>query len=221
MSDVTVCIPTVPGREELLRRAVESAGNQTHPVRVHVAMDTDADGAATTRNRAWRDAEPTEWLAFLDDDDVMDPNHVELCLAKAHEVNADLVYPWFRIHDSVGNDISHNDPLRAPTDAGYVTPYGLTFDASMRTELLTRNNFIPVTVLVRRALVEQVDGFPIPGSPEWGDDCCEDWGLWRKLLRADAVFAHVPRRTWTWTWHSSNTSGKPWNGRVVERYRGP
>lgn len=220
MSDVTVCVPTVPGREELLRRAVESVQRQTYATRCHVALDDAADGAATTRNRAWRDAPPTEWVAFLDDDDTLEPNHVQLCVERARETDADLVYPWFNIHDSADNDITYHDPLRAPVEGNYVSPYGLPFTEEMRTELLTRNNFIPVTVLVRRSILEEVDGFPIPGSEEWGDDCCEDWGLWRRLLRAGARFEHLPRRTWTWYWHGGNTSGRPWNGRIVERYRG-
>jgi glycosyltransferase involved in cell wall biosynthesis len=209
VTDVTVCVPTIPAREHLLRRAVGSVGNQTYPCRVHVALDADGEGAAPTRNRAWRGAE-TEWVAFLDDDDELRPEHVERCLRHAVENDADLVYPWFTIHSPEGGDISQNDPLRVPVDGRYVTPYGVAFNDDLRHELMTRNNFIPVTVLVRRSLLERVGGFPTPGSPEWGDDCCEDWGLWRRLLGVDARFSHLPRRTWIWNWHGQNTSGRPW-----------
>lgn len=209
MTDVTVCTPTIPAREQLLRRAAESVQRQTYQVMMSIALDHDGEGAAATRNRAWQNAS-TEWVAFLDDDDELRPEHVEACLEHARDTGADLVYPWFNIYNTAGNDISGNDPLRAPVDGHYVSPYGTRFSDDLKHELMTRNNFIPVTVLVRRELLADVGGFPIPGSPEWGDDCCEDWGLWRRLLTAGARFEHLPRRTWIWYWHGRNTSGKPW-----------
>lgn len=217
MTGVVVCVPTIPARADRLRRAVASVGRQTTSpdvrLTVSVALDGDGDGAARTRNRAWRDAEPSDWIAFLDDDDELRPNHVELCLRHAQTTGADLVYPWFNIHDDAGHDITARDPLTVPHAGSRRSPYGVAFDDELRTELLTRNNFIPVTVLVRRQLVEDVGGFPVPGTHEWGESCCEDWGLWRRLLDAGARFEHLPRRTWIWTWHGRNTSGKPWRSR--------
>lgn len=213
MTEVTVCVPTIPARRDQLDRALRSVDAQTIPPDVtlaaSIALDENGDGAAATRNRAWRNTE-TEWVAFLDDDDELRPNHVAACLTHAHETGADLVYPWFNIHTADGSDISNNDPLSVPVNGRYVSPYGVRFDDALKHELMTRNNFIPVTVLVRRALLEDVGGFPIPGTPEWTDDCCEDWGLWRRLLNVGAQFEHLPQRTWIWTWHGRNTSGKPW-----------
>jgi glycosyltransferase involved in cell wall biosynthesis len=213
VTTVAVCVPTIPRRREHLERALRSVQDQRLPTEVtlsaSIALDDVGDGAAPTRNRAWRDAD-AEWIAFLDDDDLLLPNHVALCLAHALADGADLVYPWFNIHDVGGNDITAQDPLRVPVDGHYVSPYGVAFNDDLRHELLTRNNFIPVTVLVRRALLEEVGGFPTPGTPEWGESCCEDWGLWRRLLEVGATFSHLPRRTWIWQWHGKNTSGKPW-----------
>src|SRR3546814_10703959 len=39
----------------------------------------------------------TEWTAFLDSDDEMDPDHIEHLLACAEDTGADYVYPWFRV----------------------------------------------------------------------------------------------------------------------------
>jgi glycosyltransferase involved in cell wall biosynthesis len=206
---VTVCVPTIPARAELLDRALRSVAAQRNvAVTSSVTLDDDGSGAAATRNRAWRAAE-TEWVAFLDDDDVLRPNHVELCLRHALDTNADLVYPWFNIHNRSGRDITNRDPLSVPVGGRYVSPYGVAFNDDLRRELETRNNFIPVTVLVRRSLLEQVGGFPLTNTPEWPEDCCEDWGLWRRLLGVGARFEHLPRRTWIWMWHGGNTSGQP------------
>jgi hypothetical protein len=207
-------VPTIPRRRDQLDRALRSVGDQTIPadvtLSVRVTLDENGDGAAVTRNRAWRDEPDVDWIAFLDDDDELRPEHVGACLARAQETGADLVYPWFNIHNSAGQDISANDPLSVPVDGRYVSPYGVPFDDALRRELLTRNNFIPVTVLVRRALLDEVGGFPVPNTPEWPESCCEDWGLWRRLLNVGAKFEHLPRRTWIWRWHGANTSGKPW-----------
>ncbi len=214
MTRVAVCVPTIPTRRDQLERALRSVGDQTIPLdvtlTVRVTLDETGDGAAVTRNRAWRDEPDAEWVAFLDDDDELRPEHVAACLQHARDTGADLVYPWFNIHNAAGNDISGNDPLSVPVDGHYVSPYGVRFNADLKHELMTRNNFIPVTVLVRRALLADVGGFPIPNTHEWPESCCEDWGLWRRLLNAGAKFEHLPRRTWIWTWHGRNTSGKPW-----------
>jgi hypothetical protein len=216
---VAVCVPTIPTRSDKLRRAVDSIHAQAVPddvrVLIQLALDEHGDGAAVTRNRAWRATDPTvEWIAFLDDDDVLRTNHVKTCLDQANRTSADLVYPWFNIHDSEGRDISFNDPLSVPDGGGGRTsPYGVPFSDLLAHELRTQNNFIPVTVLVRRSLLEQVGGFPVPNTPEWPESCCEDWGLWRRLLDVGARFEHLPRRTWIWTWHGRNTSGRSWSGR--------
>ncbi len=213
MTTIDICIPTIPGREELVNRAVTSAHRQVHDgsleLMAHVALDVEGEGAAPTRNRAWRLGD-AEWVAFLDDDDELRPNHISLLHKHAVATGADLVYPWFNIHTATGDDITNNDPLSVPVNGKRVTPYGVQFNDELRNELMTRNNFIPITVLVRRSFLEKVNGLPHTNTEEWPEDCCEDWGLWRRLLNAGAKFEHLPRRTWIWYWHGKNTSGKSW-----------
>ena len=201
MIDVAVCIPSIPSRTQLLQRAMDSVANQTYtPSVVSVIYDVDARGAAQTRNEAWRRTD-APWIAFLDDDDELYPQHLERLVAESDD--ADLVYPWF--------DLPHGvDPLAVRVDDAYVSPYGLQFGEQHRRHILTEGNFVPITVLVRRELLEEVDGFPQPGSTRWPHDHCEDWGCWQDMLRAGARFKHVPERTWKWNWHGQNTSGRPW-----------
>src|SRR3954466_11334905 len=67
--NVTVCVPTIPGREQLLARALASVDAQTaRPRRILVVADTERRGAAWTRNRLLRQVR-TSWVAWLDDDD--------------------------------------------------------------------------------------------------------------------------------------------------------
>jgi glycosyltransferase involved in cell wall biosynthesis len=168
---VTVLIPTIPGREVELARAVASvpAG-----VPVVVEMDERRAGAAATRNRALERVE-TEWVAFLDDDDEFYPHHLKACLRCARFSKADVVYPGY---DTVGED-----PVNC---------FGIPFNATM----LRRVNFIPVTALVRTEMALRVGGFA--ERPDVNGDPCEDWGLWLRLLDAGAKFAHLPVKTWLW-----------------------
>jgi glycosyltransferase involved in cell wall biosynthesis len=181
---VSVLIPTIASRRGFLQRAVASAWGQTLPPdAVEVELDTDRDGAAATRNRALARV-GTEWVAFLDDDDVLRPTHLEDCLHHAQRHDADVVYPGY---DVVGG-------------VDLVRRFGMPFDA----DLLRQANYIPVTAVCRTELVRAVGGFrpyrkPFP---------CEDWGLWLALLDAGARFSHLPERTWVWTRHLGNTWGR-------------
>lgn len=171
---MTVVIPTIPGREAPRARAVASAQAQTFPSTVLVEVDLDRLGATATRNRALAKV-GTEWVAFLDDDDELKPNHVRACLRLALLTGADVVYPGY---DTIGDD-----PVGC---------FGIKFDP----HLLRLRNYIPVTALCRTDMVRSVGGFR--PHPDVNGDPCEDWGLWLALLDAGATFAHLPQRTWIW-----------------------
>src|SRR6185369_13856147 len=151
---ITVVIPTHPGREALLDRAVASVQAQSLAAIVEIEFDRVRTGAAATRNRAL-DRVATDWVAFLDSDDEFKPNHLRACARNAALTGADLVYPWF---DCDGED--------------KIGMFGVPFDRVG----LRRGNYIPVTVLVRTELVRKVGGFQ--EHPDDNGDPCEDWGLW-------------------------------------------
>lgn len=202
---VLVVIPTIPGRETLLRRAVKSIREDDLLVAGAIETDTAGRGPAYCRNLAVLNtlnagADP-EFIAFLDDDDELHPHHVGKMLAHAEATGADVVYPWFDLN--VGGRIDNSrDPLGA---------FGREFDPAA----LQANNYIPVTALVRTSLFVAVGGFPQPNSEAWPHPDCEDWGLWRRLLSFGAKFSHLPERTWTWHWHGKNTSGRPDRARTI------
>lgn len=188
---ITVAIPSIVPRHEKLQVAIASVLIQTYPAAaISVAIDKDGDGAWKTRNRALN-AVQTEWTAFLDDDDILMPHHLERLIATANDTHADLVYPWFEIR---GNP----DPLQRE---------GMPFDA----EVLRTGNYIPVTYLVRTELAKSVGGFPEPGSKEWPYDEAEDWGFLLKLLDAGAKFEHLNERTWIWQHWGWGTPAQPGN----------
>lgn len=213
MSTVTVCIPTIPPRREKLQVALASVVAQTRPAdAIVITVDSDGDGAAPTRNRAWRTA-TTEYVAFLDDDDEFLPHHLEALMGTAVETDADFVYSWF---DHVGWpewSPERPDALAVMRNGQLVHPLGVPFGPEQAAHM-KRFAFIPITALVRRSALVKSGGFPLPLSREWPRDDCEDWGGWLRLLNTGARFVHHPDRTWR-CHHGAGTAGRPWKTSAV------
>ncbi len=186
---VTVVIPTIPPRTRLLGRALLSVLKQTHPSdAISISIDNERIGAAANRNKALMTVK-TKWTCFLDDDDELYNFHIENLLHAVIDGNFDLCYPWFDIN---GPESGIRDPWGAE---------GKLFDPiRIRTE-----TYIPITVLVRTSLIQDVGGFVPLGPPS---NPCEDRGGWIRLLDAGAKFVHLPLRTWNWNWWEGNTSGR-------------
>lgn len=202
-SDITVVIPHIAGRADRLAQAVHSVSLQTvAPEAVIIQYDHSREGAATTRNKAIEKVNTT-WTAFLDDDDILFPNHLEVCLNTALETGADLVYPY-------GSFPDRSDPLAVSLNGAWVSPFGVPFGPEQEWHMRHNGNFIPVTHLCRTELVKKVGGFPQQNAfnaKVSGD--CEDYGLLLALLDAGAKFVHAPVVTWAYNFHGSNTGGRP------------
>lgn len=205
MSTVTVVIPTHPGRELLLERALASVWAQTRqPDAVIVSPDPTATGAAATRNRGLAMV-GTEWTAWLDSDDELLPNHLADCMAHAEESGADLVYPWMHV-------IGGRDPMAVPVNGMLVNPYQHDFGPEQAVHLHNVGNFIPVTYIVRTGLARLVGGMPepvaVPIERSGSGRIEEDYGFLIRLLDAGATFSHCKVRSWKYHLHSANTGGR-------------
>lgn len=184
--DITVCIPSIPSRTLLLHRAVESVLAQTHPAAaVSIARDLHREGGAATRQRAL-EAVRTPWVAFLDDDDEMMPEHLEKLFRHAQETNADYVYSWF---ETVPNG-------RDPFPPNHFTD---PFNPSNPIETT-------ITILVRTEIANRAGGFQphFEANEEWPG---EDRRFTLACIELGANIQHLPERTWYWHHDSNNTSG--------------
>lgn len=192
MSDITVVVPSIPPRRgKLLSRALGSVNAQTlTPAQVIVSFDHDRVGPAEMRNRMMRQV-TTEYVAFLDDDDELRPEHLRVLRTAARETDADVIYPWFDVKATSGRGW---DPLGE---------FGKPFDGEL---LRNVKNYIPVTLLARVDVLLKAGGFQNRAEPP--ATTCEDWGCWLNVLDAGGTFHHVPKRTWIWHWHGKNTSGR-------------
>lgn len=214
INDVTVCIPSIPPRNGMLRRAVTSVLGQDMPVALSVFVDREKRGAAYARDMALAGAQ-TRWVAFLDDDDVMDPCHVRKLLSTAVAHEAGYVWSRFRI----------GYPWRRPNCTGYQLedvafqdgpkPLGAGTFEQWNEEQPAQTT---VTTLVRRDIALLAGGFQgnadvmnrLDGSIN-GQRAGEDWlfTLACRDLLTPAGMRHHPEVTWTWMHHGANTSGRP------------
>lgn len=165
----------------MLERAAASVRAQTYPVDLVLARDVHGMGAAMTRQYGLMEV-TTEWTAFLDSDDTMDPDHIEHLVACAAGTGADYVYPWFRV-------------------AGGSDPFPMFFgrpwdDAAPHSTT--------ITILVRTGLALQV-GFLATPLDRGGEDYTFTLGC----VAAGAQIVHLPRRSWEWNHHGANSSGTP------------
>jgi glycosyltransferase involved in cell wall biosynthesis len=180
----------------MLERAAASVRAQTVPVEHILAEDIHHMGAAITRHHGLALVD-TEWTAFLDSDDEMDPDHIEQLLACAAETGADYVYPWFRVK---GGTDPFPQFFGQPWDDDH--PHQTT-----------------ITILVRTGLAQMVGFQDAPeDSMVGGQRGGEDWNFTLGCLAAGAKIVHFPKQTWTWHHHGGgNTSGRPDRGDARRR----
>lgn len=197
--DITVVIPAHPARlaSGMLDRALASVAEQKYPAAaISVAVDLDGEGAAATRQRAL-DAVRTPWVAYLDSDDWLYPDHLKALAAGVRVHKADVVYSYYMVHAQDGRALAHVDPL------GH---FGKPFDPA-------RPHQTTITTLERTELAQQV-GFrkPPEGALIDGQAYGEDFQHTVELVKAGARIVHIPRRTWAWVHHQGNSSGRPDRG---------
>jgi hypothetical protein len=174
INKIAVVTPTVPSRSSLLEECKASVKAQTWGGDIlHAVGEDHANvGAATMRNNIVQGIDPSyEWLAFVDDDDILLPEHLSTLAASSE--GADVIYSNCQ-------------------EEGFTKTWQ-TRDFNY--DEVKSANYIPVTVLMRRSMFEKVGGFqsePYPG---------EDQHLWLRAALAGARFVYVPQATWTYRQH--------------------
>jgi len=182
----------------MLAQATASVHAQTLLPDAHiVVIDHDRAGAAATRQRALEMA-TTDFVAFLDSDDVFLEKHLEWLMKHQQETGADFVYSWFKILQQFQNGETRilEEDLVFP-----VTHYLNPFDPENPIETT-------ITTLVRTDLAKKV-GFQElnRGQNNSGEDRFFTLGC----LEAGAKISHLVRKSWLWRHHALPTDGKPGN----------
>lgn len=142
MTRVTAVTVSIPERHALLAEGGASLRAQTYgPVPWLIRVEEpDVWGPAhiARQRNILLTAVQTEWMAVLDDDDLLDPTYLERCAE--HFDTADVIYSYCR---------------------GFAHPYG-EFDP----ERLRRENYIDGECLLRTDLVREAGGYPANSTVE-------------------------------------------------------
>lgn len=207
---ISVIIPAhlSRARNGLLAEALGSVHRQTlQPDAVIVAMDVDGEGAAPTRDRALRSAR-TDWVAFLDSDDVFLERHLEWLLRHAEKTGADFVYSWFEIL------MQYPDGRREILEEDPIFPLGHYLNAWDPENPIETT----ITTFVRTELAQSVGFAAIPERVAAGHNSGEDRSFTIGCRDAGAKIEHLVRKSWLWRHHRmpngqpGNTSGLPGKG---------
>lgn len=138
---IAVITPSLPERAGLLAELCADLAAQTYRDFEHlIGVDEERVGPALVRNRLVASS-TAEWLAFVDDDDRVYPDHLAVLLEIAGS-GADVCYTLC-------------DGFDVPHDCSHVS-------------LLGPRNTVPVTTLVRRSMFVGVGGFPQARYEDFG-----------------------------------------------------
>ncbi len=127
--------------------------------RVRIVTLAQNGGAANARNAGAKTAN-APWLAFLDSDDLWEPDKLEKQLALAEQTGAKLLYTGARCIDIGGQ----------PTGRFFRVPASVTYDRA-----LLGNDLICSTVLIEKALFLR--------HPMERSDLHEDYLCWLAVLK--------------------------------------
>ena len=215
MPRVSIIVPT-HDRPQMLKEAVESALAQTfQDFEIVIVLNGASVEAAAMARRLEASAKIKvvemqdstlaasrnvglgfargEWTAFLDDDDIWEPEKLELQIAAAERTSADVVTCNYGTFDRDG--VLPGPGLRHP-------PRGLSF-----AEALMLGNYVSggSAVIVKTAKIRACDGFDAKLRG------CEDWDMWRRLAW-DSEFHCVDRALVRYRRHGTNmTKNLPLN----------
>jgi teichuronic acid biosynthesis glycosyltransferase TuaG len=164
-----------------------STDNTAEVVRRFVAADARVryvrrpnGGQAAARNTGLGEARG-RLIAFLDADDLWLPEKLEAQLAVLEEKNMDLVY--------TDGYIFSNDGAESPEERFHILP-GEARGVEMFRVLFTSNRIGTLSVLVKRSALDAVGLF----DEDRAYQNCEDYDLWMRLAKRDAVFYGMPER---------------------------
>ena len=208
---VSVIIPVFNGAEDL-RGAIESALQQVgccpevvvvndgstdstgeimdsygDRIRAIHQKNLGAAGLARTRNHGVA-ASSGDWVAFLDHDDLWEPDKLSRQLALAEARNADIVY---------SNARNFGDTDRV---ADLRSDPALMLEGDLFQPLLMDNFIVMSSAVIKRSLFDSIGRFtedPV---------VAEDWDLWLKAAAAGARFAAVREPVTSYRWRPGSFS---------------
>ncbi len=211
MPTVSVIIPVFNGAADLAAAVDSALGQQGCNVEVIVVNDGSTDatadvaasygdrirviqqanlgapGLAATRNNGVR-ASTADWIAFLDHDDLWEPDKLCRQLELAQTKNADVIYSNARNF----GDVDRVADLRSDPEA--------MLEGDLFLPLLMDNFIVMSSAMMKRTLFDAIGGFT--ENPV----LAEDWDLWLKAAASGAAFAAVRDPVTWYHWRTGSFS---------------
>jgi glycosyltransferase involved in cell wall biosynthesis len=195
IADVTVCTATIPTRNDLLQRCIQSVKNQTlQPAKHLIKLDDERLGHVAMLDAMIEEA-TTKYVAILDDDDELLPNHIESIYKTIIELDADLVYPHFK--------------YSSLPDGGHLEKFrGKPWDNNAPHQ-------VPITWIAKRDVILEVGGFSQGFDifsmevDNEGNRIGQDFHLIKKLAAANKYITNIPDVTWIYHVGHPSTQGIP------------
>ncbi|WP_114937662.1 glycosyltransferase family 2 protein [Mucilaginibacter endophyticus] len=149
---------------------------------------------AAARNNGIKNSKGA-WIAFLDSDDLWEPEKLSL------QIQASKEYPTAGVIYSDGfifNDHEQfNNLMPYPTFTGRLLSHDIMY------QMQYQQNYIPVlSVIVKRSLVDTIG----PQNEERVFSGCEDWDYWLRIARVGADFYGLPQKLFYYRRHETNVS---------------
>ncbi len=169
-------------------QAIVEAASSGRPYRyVHLDERLHISGAS---NRGARTATGS-YIAYLDDDDLLYPDHAALTVAALERTGADVAYT---------NCLAEYS--RMDGDEKHLIGFQLFRDRDFDPTLLMADNFAPIHSIVHRCdLFERFGFFDEELAVQ------DDWEMWLRAARAGARFVHVDRITCEYSWRHDPARG--------------
>ena len=194
-ADVTICTAHIPTRSKYLARAVESVYKQNLKPKSHfISVDYNKFGSPCNLDKLIHGV-TTKYVAILDDDDELLPNHVEVLYKMLEETNADLCYPWFYF-----SSVKH---------AGHLEQWAFK---EWNNE---KFHNIPITWMAKTEVIKAVGcfsgGFDVHSfiTDSQGHRKGQDHNIARKIVDGGYIIKHCPVVTWIYHDQHPRTHGMP------------
>lgn len=156
--------------------------------RIKIIKINNGGIVAVSRNRGIEESKG-EWIAFLDSDDVWFQQKLERCMSIADKT--DLIYHDMKVYNADEN-LLLNQGLKSRK---LVSPV-------FKDLLMKGNTLINSSVIVRRSLLEEVNGL----NEDKSLVAVEDYHLWLKIAQKTDRFVHIPEQMGYYTIHGFGLS---------------
>jgi len=144
LMNITVLTATIPERSSMVVNAIKSVSEQKiKPANHIVLVDVKKQGNFDTYQKLLHMAN-TEWVCYLDDDDILYPDHLEKLIKNSE--GYDVIYSNPKVQDPLG-----------------IINYESEFDYNR----LQKESIVPITALVKRKLMLGVGGFDRRQDCDW------------------------------------------------------